>query len=65
MERAEMVEYLRGELADLKKAMDEQETALKNETDKFERVGIAAKLGKAKDMYYHFWMVCNDLGIAD
>lgn len=63
MKKSEMTAYLLDELTDLKKDMDEQETAMKKETDKFERVKIAAQINIKSKLYYHFWMVCNDLGI--
>lgn len=54
--------YLLDELAELRKAMDEINNKW-NMADHMARIGMATSKDKAEAMYYHFWMVCNDLGI--
>ena len=54
--------YLLDELATLKKNLDEL-TERFNKADHMDRISMAASKDKATDIYYHFWMICNDLGI--
>lgn len=62
MEKEKIVEYLQDELSELQK---EYEIAVSNyRTAKhMDRIGMAQYLDKITDKYYHFYMVCNDLGI--
>lgn len=54
--------YLLDELQTLKEAMEKinQEYAKSGHMD---RIGMATSKDNAESMYYHFWMICNDLGI--
>lgn len=55
--------YLLGELAELKKKIDDINNAWAA-ADHMKRISMATSKDKAEDMYYHFWMICNDLGIV-
>ena len=62
MNRKEIIEYLLSELASLKSELNTMQADY-NAADHMGRVGKCISLDKAQDKYYHFWMVCNDLGI--
>ena len=64
MKHSDMVKHLQEELDTLKKELDELQ-AKYNESDHMDRIGMAHRLDKLEDKYYHFWMICNDLGIID
>ena len=64
MNKREITEYLRNELAELKKECDRiNENYAK--ADHMDRMGMATSKDKVEDKYYHFWMICNDLGIVE
>jgi len=59
----EVVDYMKSELNALKINLDKIRENYNNASH-MERVEIAVPLNRAESIYYHFWMVCNDLGIA-
>lgn len=64
MTKANMTDYMRHELADLKGQYD----AIQADYDKADhmgRIGLCVRLDKAQDKYYLVWMMCNDMGIID
>ena len=58
-----MTEYLTNELKELETELKTFESAYAK-ANHMDRIGMAHRLDKAQDKYYHFWMVCNDLGIT-
>jgi hypothetical protein len=64
MTKESVVKYLQDELADLRKESEKMQEEY-NAADHMTRIGMATKLDKIQDKYYHFWMVCNDLGLTD
>lgn len=63
MTKATMTNYMQSELAELKEKYEAIQTDY-NKADHMGRIGMCTRLDKAQDVYYHFWMVCNDLGIV-
>jgi len=59
----QIVNHLQEELDTLKTELDELQ-AKYNESDHMDRIGMAHRLDKLEDKYYHFWMICNDIGIV-
>lgn len=64
MTKDSMIKYLQAELLELKTKKEAIETKYRN-AKHMERISLAQSLSKAEDLYYHFWMICNDLGITD
>jgi len=62
--KEQIMEYLKNELADLRKELNELQDNFNN-ADHLERIGMCIPLDKMQDKYYHFWMVCNDLGVIE
>jgi hypothetical protein len=62
--KEQIMEYLKNELADLRKELNELQDSFNN-ADHLERIGMCIPLDKMQDKYYHFWMVCNDLGVIE
>lgn len=63
MKAAAMSEYLMNELKELEAELKALESAYAK-AEHMERIGMAHRLDKAQDKYYHFWTVCNDLGLT-
>jgi hypothetical protein len=59
----QIVDYLQQELDDLKKELDDFQVKYDN-AGHDDKIGWALRKDKLEYQYYHFWMVCNDLGIA-
>ena len=59
----QIVNHLQEELDALKTELDELQTKY-NKAAHMDRIGMATSLDKLEDKYYHFWMICNDIGIA-
>ena len=36
-----------------------------DQAERMDKIGMCHIQDKAEDLYYHFWMICNDLGIID
>lgn len=64
LEKQEIIDYLKSELEDLKSEYDAMEIEYDN-AKHMDRIGMAMRREKITDKYYHFWMVCNDLGIVN
>jgi len=62
MNKNEIFQYMQNELTTLKAEYDTLQ-AKYNAADHMDRIGICIPLDKVQDKYYHFWMVCNDLGV--
>ncbi len=62
MTKKEMVSYLRAEYFEQKQKMDDMRKEY-NKMEHMDRIGFCLKLSKQEDIYYHFFVVCNDLGV--
>jgi len=63
MNAKQIVNYLQEEIDDLKKELDTL-NAKYDAAGHMDRIGMAIHKDKLEDKYYHFWMICNDLGIV-
>lgn len=56
--------YLQTELAELWKGVCVKQAEYNAAEPGLDKAVISQELNLKKEMYYHFWMVCNDLGIS-
>lgn len=56
--------YLKNELKELYNKMKEI-TEKYNKENAYGKCALSIQKDKAESIYYHFWMVCNDLDIID
>lgn len=64
MKNSDMVKHLLYELESLKAEVDRNNEEYE-QADHMSRIGMAIRKDKGETLYYHFWMICNDLGIID
>ena len=63
MNKNEMIKHMLYELASLKAEVD-RNTEEYNKADHMDRIGMSMRKEKGETLYYHFWMICNDIGIV-
>ena len=64
MNKNEMIKHLIYELVSLKAEVDRNNQEWDNASH-MDRISMATRKDKGESLYYHFWMICNDLGIID
>jgi len=64
MTKNDMISYMRKELKELKNKMDSVNNEY-NKTDNMGKIGLSIRKEIAEELYYHFWTVCNNMGIID